>query len=89
VLCALFTFDFIFARNSFAGLISYRAAGFTRRLAGASAFAASGYFLFSGFRNRLNHKRPPDYLEISCTYYNTLSHKLQALFSTFFAFSRR
>ena len=51
----LFTFDFIFARNSFAGLIAYRAARFASRLAGASAFAASGYLLVCGFRDRLNH----------------------------------
>jgi hypothetical protein len=52
----LFTFDFLFARNSFAGLVAYRAARFASGLAGASAFTASGNFLFSGFRNRFNHK---------------------------------
>ena len=57
----LFAFDFLFARDSFAGLVAYRAAGFASGLTGASAFAASGHFLFSGFRNRLNHNRPPDY----------------------------
>jgi len=53
----LFTFDFFFARNSFAGLVAYRAAGFASGLAGASAFAASRRFLFSRFRNRLYHNR--------------------------------
>ena len=56
----LFAFDFFFARNSFTGLVAYRAARFASGLAGTSAFAASGYFLISGFRNRLNHNRPPD-----------------------------
>ena len=51
----LFTFDFVFARISFAGLVTYRAARFASGLAGASAFAASRYFLISGFRNRFNH----------------------------------
>ena len=51
----LFAFDFFFARNSFAGLIAYRTARFASGLAGASAFATSSNFLFSGFRNRLNH----------------------------------
>jgi hypothetical protein len=59
----LFTFDFLFARNSFAGLVAYRAARFPSGLASASAFTASGNFLFNGFRNRFNHnKRPPDFL---------------------------
>ena len=51
----LFAFDFIFARDSFAGLVTYRAAGFASRLTGASTFAASRYFLFGGFCNGLNH----------------------------------
>ena len=59
-LSQLFTFDFFFARNSFAGLVAYRTARFASGLAGASAFTASGNFLISGFRNRLNHNRPPD-----------------------------
>jgi len=55
----LFTLDFFFARNSFAGLIAYRAARFASGLTGASAFAASGYFLFCGFRDRFNHNILP------------------------------
>ena len=55
----LFAFDFFFARNSFAGLVTYRAARFASRLARASAFAASGYFLVCGFRDGLNHNSPP------------------------------
>ena len=51
----LLAFDFLFARDSFAGLISHRAAGFASGLAGASAFAASRHFSLGRFRNRLNH----------------------------------
>ena len=51
----LFAFDFFFASNSFAGLVAYGAARFASGLTGASAFTASGNFLFSGFRDRLNH----------------------------------
>jgi hypothetical protein len=53
----LFAFDFFFTRNSFAGLVAYRAARFASRLAGASAFAASGHFLICGFRDGFNHNQ--------------------------------
>jgi hypothetical protein len=55
----LFAFNFFFARNSFAGLVAYRTARFASGLTGASAFAATGNFLISGFRDRLNHNCPP------------------------------
>ena len=58
----LSAFDFFFTRNSFAGLVPYRAARFASGLTGASAFATSGYFLFSGFCNRFNHNVPPKLL---------------------------
>ena len=51
----LLAFDFFFARNSFAGLVAYRAAGFASGLTGASALAASGHFLVCGFCDGLNH----------------------------------
>ena len=51
----LFALDFFFARDSFAGLVTYRAAGFASGLASASAFTTTGHFLICGFRNRLNH----------------------------------
>ena len=51
----LFAFDFFFARDSFAGLVTYRAARFASGLTGASALAASGHFLIYGFCDRLNH----------------------------------
>ena len=52
----LFAFDFFFARDSFARLVAYRAARFASGLTGASAFAAAGNFLVSGFRDRFDHK---------------------------------
>ena len=83
----LVAFDFFFARNSFAGLVAYSTARLASRLAGASAFTASGHFLFCGFRNRLNHSVLLIFLRFCCIYYNTLFKKLQALSSTFFEFS--
>jgi hypothetical protein len=79
IACRLFAFDFIFARDSFAGLIAYRAAGFASRLTGASAFAASRYFLFGGFCNGLNHDFLFSYEWICWYYYNILLKKLQAV----------
>ena len=57
----LFTFDFLFARNSFAGLVTYGTARLTSGLAGASAFATARNLLILGFSNRLNHNRAPIY----------------------------
>ena len=64
----LLAFDFFFARNSFAGLVAYRAASFASGLTGASAFATSGNFLISGFRDRFNHNNVlPKFLIGFCT----------------------
>jgi hypothetical protein len=54
-LAKLLAFDLLFAGNSFAGLVSYRAAGFACGLTGASAFAAARNLSFSGFRDRFDH----------------------------------
>lgn len=75
----LLALDFLFARDSFAGLISYRAAGFTSGLAGASAFAATRHFSLGRLRNRLNHNVLLQKLGFIYHYYNTHTHKLQAV----------
>ena len=52
-------FGIFFPGNSFAALVADGAAGLASRLAGASALATSGYFLFCGFSNSLNHNYSP------------------------------
>ena len=50
-------FGVLFPGYSFAALVANRATRLAGRLAGASAFAASGNFLFGGFCNSLNHSK--------------------------------
>lgn len=53
-------FGILLSVDAFAGLIAHGTTGLASGLAGASAFSATGYFSFLGFRNRLNHKLSPD-----------------------------
>ena len=51
---SLVLFGVLFSRNALARLVTYRAAGFASGLTGASAFAASDGFSFSGNGNGFN-----------------------------------
>lgn len=76
----LFALDFLFARDSFAGLVADRAARLAGGLTGASAFAAARDLSFGGFRYRLDHKTASfKFPNGFWYYYNTRAHKLQAV----------